>query len=103
MLAVFTFPWFAGFLNSYAVTLVKCITNIFGTEHEVHYNFKHFLTYVIFILAPLVLLVEVALINHGMKHFDMSKVMPINKGAVVINNVICGGVIFREFDNYEDN
>lgn len=99
---MFTFPWFAGFLNSYAVTLVKCITNIFGTEKEVHYNFKSALTYVIFILTPTVLILEVYLVNVGMKHFDMSKVMPINKGAVIINNVICGGVIFKEFDNYED-
>jgi len=97
---MFVYPWFAGYLNAYCVTLVKSVGNIFATESETHAGFKHLLTYVIFLGLGGSLFVEVLIMNMGMKNFDMSKVTPIFRGSIVINSVLCGGIIYDEFSTF---
>jgi len=101
-MALFCFPWFAGFLNAVTVVLIKGVSNVIKTEHEFHHNFKHPLTYILIILAPVCLVVEVLMFNHGLKYFDMSKVIPIFRGSVVINSILCGGIIYEEFSKFSN-
>lgn len=49
---------------------------------------------------PASLIGEVYLLNQGMKNFDMSKVTPIFRSSIVINSVLCGGIIYNEFSTF---
>lgn len=97
LLPLFLFPWFAGFLNAITVVVIKGVTNVIATEKEFHHNFKHPLTYVLILLAPLSIVSELLMFNHSLKYFDMSKVTPIFRGSVVINSILFGGIIYEEF------
>ena len=56
---VFVYPWFAGVLSSFAISMMKGVTNVVGTESEFGQNFKYTLTYFLFLLAPLSAISEV--------------------------------------------
>ena len=56
---VFVYPWFAGVLSAFAISMMKGVTNVVGTEKEFGNNFKYPLTYFLFLLAPLAAFSEV--------------------------------------------
>jgi len=59
LIPVFIYPWFAGVLSAFAISMMKGVTNIVGTESDVGFNFKYPMTYIIFMLAPTAALSEV--------------------------------------------
>ena len=39
--------------------------------------------------------------NSGLRYYSQLEVIPVYQSAVIINNIIAGGIIFQEFAKYE--
>ena len=38
--------------------------------------------------------------NVALKYYDQMEIIPIYQSSVILNNVLCGGIIFNEFSRY---
>lgn len=96
-LAVFSFPWFAGFMSGMTSLFAKCtimLLSHFGKN-------SHFaLTYIIPILLLLSAVMEILSLNLGFKYFDTAVVVPIFKASIVFHNTMWGGILLAEFYTY---
>ena len=57
--------------------------------------------YILLLLVTISLVSQLAFMNMSLKYYDQLEIVPIYQAAIILNNVLCGGVIFQEFDKYE--
>jgi hypothetical protein len=39
-------------------------------------------------------------LNYGIKYYNQLEVVPIYQSSVIINNILCGGIVLGEFKYY---
>ena len=97
--AVFCLPWFAGFMSGMLALTAKWTLNL--VVHMDRDNAGHVLTYVIFALTFMFLILQLTTQNLSLKYFDVSYVIPVFQASVVFHNTMCGGILLQEFFNYK--
>lgn len=98
--AVFTFPWAAGFMSGMMALTAKCCMMLLSHISDKE-NYAAPFTYVIVGFVLIFSVTEITLLNIGFKYFDTAIVIPIFKASIVFHNTMCGGVLMQEFFTYD--
>lgn len=51
-------------------------------------------------MAGVSLVSELYFLNMSLKCYDQMETIPLFQASIILNNVLCGGVIFQEFAKY---
>lgn len=98
--AVFTFPWFAGFMSGMMALTAKCCMMLLSHITD-KANYSAPFTYVIVAFVLIFSVTEITILNLGFRYFDTAIVIPIFKASIVFHNTMCGGVLMQEFFTYD--
>lgn len=97
-------PWFAGLFCCLSSTLAKSLLTIYKEGVSNHKNWFLIIwqPYSIILIVNIVLLsfLSFYLLNKGLQHFEPIYTLPIEKVSLLINNLLWGGIILREFEEW---
>mmetsp|Transcript_25310 Transcript_25310/g.28067 ORF Transcript_25310/g.28067 Transcript_25310/m.28067 type:complete len:323 (-) Transcript_25310:61-1029(-) len=96
------FPWFAGLSCCLASTMTKSWFLMFDEDDTHHENIisKIGETQGIILMANILIFTFVSffLLNKALLHFEPIYILPFEKVSLLINNLLCGGIILDEFN-----
>lgn len=100
-------PWFAGFFWCMSSTLVKSFFILFHDKKYRHENmFEKFgepEIFVIMIHIGLFTFLSFFMLNKGLMYYEPIYVLPFEKVSLLINNILWGGILLREFDDVKSH
>lgn len=96
---ILLFPWTSGMLSTMTTLFIKCVAELFQGE-SILYIISHPMIYICLLFVVCTLVGQLYTLNTGIKYYNQLEVVPIYMSSVIINNIICGGVIYNEFASY---
>ena len=93
------FPWASGLLSGITTSFIKGVAEMVKGESLVS-CLTHPLLYTCLVICGFTIVGQLYTMNQGFKYYNQLEVVPIYQSSVIINNIICGGVIFNEFRLY---
>lgn len=60
--------------------------------------FKYYYTYIIIFFTLFIMLVQIYILNLGLKHFTSKRLLPLYQGSFIIIGSLCGIIFFKEYD-----
>lgn len=96
---LFLFPWASGLLSGITTSFIKGVAEMAKSE-ELMTILTHPLPYICLCICGLSIVGQLYTMNNGFKYYNQLEVVPIYQSSVIINNILCGGIIFNEFKFY---
>lgn len=94
-------PWFAGLFCCLSSTLVKSLFITFNERTRIDRNtlqrFGELDILGLLLNVFLLSFMSFYLLNKALQHFEPLYILPFEKVSLLINNLLCGGIILREF------
>lgn len=99
-------PFFAGFTATFSNTVAKLAMNVLSDDfinyHEGDPKLGIGYTLLLGLFNIFLIYSNLFLLNKCIQYFEPIYIIPMKKVALLINNIMCGGIIlneFKEFDN----
>jgi hypothetical protein len=93
------YPWSSGLLSAITTSSIKGVAEMMKSE-DILNILTHPLPYICLLICFVCIIGQLYTLNTGFKYYNQLEVVPIYQSSVIINNFLCGGVIFDEFDYY---
>ena len=90
------FPWFGGYLSGMATLFFKTFIEMTKTASEFN-NFADAFPWVILASALTSIVLQLVMLNKGLKYFNAIDTVPIYESSVILHNISCGGIVLNEF------
>jgi len=90
------YPWASGLLSGMTTSFIKGFAESLK-NHTFYELATHPLPYICLIICSFNIVGQLYTLNTGLKYYNQLEVIPIYQSSVIINNIICGGLIFNEF------
>ena len=103
VLPLFVLTWFAGFSSSISSTFTRSTWGFLLSEPPKNStsNFDNISSFVYLSLGPIMVVAVFLTVNKALQYFETVYVVPMFKAAVLLNNLLSGGIFLKEFGEYD--
>ncbi|CDW72158.1 phospholipase d [Stylonychia lemnae] len=98
-LPLILYPWASGLLSGMTTSFIKGVAEI-TKNHTMYELATHPLPYICLAICGFNIIGQLYTLNTGLKFYNQLEVIPIYQSSVILNNLLCGGLIFNEFQYY---
>eukprot|EP00347_Sterkiella_histriomuscorum_P002196 403369096 len=93
------YPWASGLLSGMTTSFIKGVAEMMK-NHDIMELVVHPLPYICLAICGVNIIGQLYTLNTGLKYYNQLEVIPIYQSSVILNNILCGGLIFNEFQLY---
>lgn len=93
------FAWSSGLISCMTTSFIKVVAELFKSESP-NFILQHPLFYSCLIICFLNIFAQLYTLNQALKFYNQLEVVPIYLCSLILNSILCGGIIFDEFRSY---